>query len=325
VANLTKGLEQNFQGLKLDNGQKLRKGAQGDQVKALQGMLNAGGGKLDVDGRMGRHTVGAVRDFQAKHGLQVDGVVGEKTQAKLNELAASQNGPAPQPPAAATPPPVPKPKPTGEVKPAGEIYGPPAPAGSAAENFNKLAEGRQGDRVGSLERLGGTQEVRFLNGNKGPVYTKTDLDVCTDGSGKSHGDRHHLNHTASRYNRGKGDYLNADKTSYLVLPPQAFKKLGVSGAQTGDLAMLKYGDRMVPAIIGEVGPPDKMGEASISAVRELTGNSNVSPNHGRIPGGVETIIFPGSGKGRTWTKENSSPEALRPLVEGLMQQQLQNG
>ena len=52
----------------------LRKGSKGDEVKQLQRLLG-----LAVDGVFGMYTEKAVMDFQLKHGLSADGVVGTKT------------------------------------------------------------------------------------------------------------------------------------------------------------------------------------------------------------------------------------------------------
>lgn len=57
----------------------LKKGDRGDEVKTLQTMLNAHGYSLDVDGAFGTNTEAAVKSFQQKNGLTVDGVVGRKT------------------------------------------------------------------------------------------------------------------------------------------------------------------------------------------------------------------------------------------------------
>lgn len=58
----------------------LRYGARGDDVKTLQSYLNQYGGyNLAVDGIWGDKTDAAVRSWQQKRGLTVDGVVGEST------------------------------------------------------------------------------------------------------------------------------------------------------------------------------------------------------------------------------------------------------
>lgn len=61
-------------------GSNMKKGAKGDNVKALQTMLNEKmGTKLDVDGDFGQKTLDAVKKFQKSQGLDADGVVGKDT------------------------------------------------------------------------------------------------------------------------------------------------------------------------------------------------------------------------------------------------------
>ncbi|NTX11917.1 peptidoglycan-binding protein [Myxococcus sp. CA051A] len=67
----------------------LRKGASNETVGALQDRLRSAGfnpGK--TDGKLGRATEKAVRDFQRSMGLKVDGVVGRRTFEALNGLSS---------------------------------------------------------------------------------------------------------------------------------------------------------------------------------------------------------------------------------------------
>ena len=61
----------------------LRKGDRGDDVKLLQHRLNLLGWQLTEDGIWGLQTDSAVRGYQYKVGLTVDGIVGAKTRAAL--------------------------------------------------------------------------------------------------------------------------------------------------------------------------------------------------------------------------------------------------
>lgn len=61
----------------------LRKGDKGDDVRLLQHRLNLVGNQLAEDGIWGVKTDQAVRNYQYKAGLTVDGIVGPKTQAAL--------------------------------------------------------------------------------------------------------------------------------------------------------------------------------------------------------------------------------------------------
>ena len=61
----------------------LRKGDKGDDVKLLQHRLNLLGWRLTEDGIWGVQTDSAVRGYQYRAGLTVDGIVGAKTKAAL--------------------------------------------------------------------------------------------------------------------------------------------------------------------------------------------------------------------------------------------------
>ncbi len=58
-------------------------GSRGDSVTALQKKLNEKGFSLAVDGVFGPETRKAVRNYQTREGLQVDGIVGEETWGSL--------------------------------------------------------------------------------------------------------------------------------------------------------------------------------------------------------------------------------------------------
>jgi hypothetical protein len=60
-------------------------GDRGPEVRKLQEKLNELGAGLVVDGNFGPFTQAAVMSFQAKHGLEVDGIVGPRTWAVLEE------------------------------------------------------------------------------------------------------------------------------------------------------------------------------------------------------------------------------------------------
>ena len=73
-------------------------GSKGSEVKKLQEELNKQGYKLDVDGIYGNKTQAAVRDYQKKSGLAVDGIAGSATMGSFNKVAQSQATPrAPTP------------------------------------------------------------------------------------------------------------------------------------------------------------------------------------------------------------------------------------
>ena len=59
-------------------------GSKGSDVKTLQELLNQNGYSLDVDGVFGSKTQAAVKDYQTKNKLQVDGIAGHETWGSLS-------------------------------------------------------------------------------------------------------------------------------------------------------------------------------------------------------------------------------------------------
>ena len=72
-------------------------GSRGDDVKKLQEGLNKQGYSLSVDGIFGAQTQQAVRDYQSKNSLAVDGIAGTNTLGKLYGTGATQQPTAQEP------------------------------------------------------------------------------------------------------------------------------------------------------------------------------------------------------------------------------------
>jgi hypothetical protein len=102
------------------------------------------------------------------------------------------------------------------------------------------------------------------------------LAVCNDGSGGNpDNDPCHQAQTAYWNN---GNFLNPYEVPYIVVPPLIIESVEpvVLGCQ-GLLINVKNG-LSTPAICGEVGPDEKIGEASVEACRRI--GLNPSPNSG---------------------------------------------
>lgn len=74
-------------------------GSSGSAVKELQEALNRHGYNLDVDGVFGEKTKAAVRAYQKKNGLLLDGIAGDETWGSLMNSAAAMEEMAAEPPA----------------------------------------------------------------------------------------------------------------------------------------------------------------------------------------------------------------------------------
>jgi peptidoglycan hydrolase-like protein with peptidoglycan-binding domain len=67
----------------------VRRGDTGAGVEQIQTALKAAGYDIGVDGVFGQITDRAVRDYQGKNGLAVDGIVGPNTWAKLGSASTA--------------------------------------------------------------------------------------------------------------------------------------------------------------------------------------------------------------------------------------------
>ena len=67
-------------------------GSRGSDVTELQKLLNKNGYELDEDGIFGNKTQDAVRDYQKKNNLTVDGIVGKNTWGALTNSGIAKSG-----------------------------------------------------------------------------------------------------------------------------------------------------------------------------------------------------------------------------------------
>ena len=67
-------------------------GSKGSDVTELQKLLNNNGYSLDVDGDFGSKTQAAVKDYQQKNNLAVDGIVGTNTWGALTKASTASGG-----------------------------------------------------------------------------------------------------------------------------------------------------------------------------------------------------------------------------------------
>lgn len=69
---------------------KMKSGAKGGDVKALQEALNKAGAKpkLAVDGKFGDKTEAALKAWQKKNGLKADGIAGDRSLTKIGLMKA---------------------------------------------------------------------------------------------------------------------------------------------------------------------------------------------------------------------------------------------
>ena len=127
--------------------QKLQRGSKGTAVFELQQALLAQGDYSGVlDGKFGAGTENAVKHFQQRNGLKVDGIAGTQTQAKLFSAGGKTSSASVQTQTA------------------------PAQTGAAVSSGSSLREGSRGSAVSDLQKR--LKELGFYSGKVDGIYGK---------------------------------------------------------------------------------------------------------------------------------------------------------
>ena len=112
-------------------------------------------------------------------------------------------------------------------------------------------------------------------------------------------------------------FLIAEYDPFIVIPVNILGAANDPFApKIGDFALVIYGDRVLPAVVGDGGPTFKVGEASLRIAREL--NSKATPYNRPVSDlKVTYLVFPGSRDA-----ERTPPDygAWRSKCEGLLQE-----
>ena len=89
----------------------------------------------------------------------------------------------------------------------------------------------------------------------------------------------------------KFSFLIGATDPYIVLP-SGFAR-GADGGKVGDYAVVIFGDKIYPAVVGDIGPPDKVGEASLRIAKEI--NTISTPMNRPVSDlKVTYLVFPGT-------------------------------
>lgn len=173
------------------------------------------------------------------------------------------------------------------------------------ESFER-GRGCRGDpnRAQALVRLPG-----------GPIAYVSKLAVDLDGSAFACGPDHQRSDqcpTSLMLNDANGAEvpLDADRVPYVVIPaagpgPYRGEFTRLTGVEVGDLGVVIRDGLVVPVIVGDTGPYNKLGEGSLALHRALGRElctdrdddgvcRHVVDNMTSIDDGVTTILFPGS-------------------------------
>jgi len=111
----------------------------------------------------------------------------------------------------------------------------------------------------------------------------------------------------------KYSFLIGATDPYIVLPIGLGK---ADGGKVGDYALVIFGDRIFPAIVGDVGPSDKAGEASLRIAKEIN-TTATAYNRPVSDLKVTYLVFPGTAE-TPWGPPDL--EKLQAKCEGLVKE-----
>lgn len=113
--------------------------------------------------------------------------------------------------------------------------------------------------------------------------------MAIDGDGSSGNTYHDPDWQGETSLKVHGVSLNAETERYIVVPPAIIQ--GVAPVVLGCQAFVTYRGTRVSAVVGDIGPRTKLGEASIACAKSL--NIPYSPLTGGVESGVTYEIHPG--------------------------------
>jgi hypothetical protein len=111
----------------------------------------------------------------------------------------------------------------------------------------------------------------------------------------------------------KYSFLIGATDPYIVLPMGLGK---ADGGKVGDYALVIFGDRIFPAIVGDIGPSDKAGEASLRIAKEINATATAY-NRPVSDLKVTYLIFPDTGE-KPWGPPDL--EKLQARSEALVKE-----
>lgn len=156
------------------------------------------------------------------------------------------------------------------------------------------AKATGGTSVSGEYRQGSTGPVRVYS-KDGALYWTSGMSIDCDGQPGSacniNTDPYFQASTAFVQTDGKA--LKAEELPFVVVPLSStiwnYRDSGVKG---GDLVVMAYKDKYVFGVVGDLGPSNRIGEASYAAAEALGINPN--PRSGGVGSGVTYVVFPGT-------------------------------
>ncbi|MEU4497111.1 glycoside hydrolase family 75 protein [Streptomyces sp. NPDC023998] len=129
----------------------------------------------------------------------------------------------------------------------------------------------------------------------GAVFWKADMDIDCDGqpTTKCNSTTDAYFQSATAFQQSDGRQLNSEKLPFIVVPSSSsIWNYRTSGIVGGTVAAVIYKNRVVYAVVGDMGPSGIIGEASYATAEAL--GINPDPTYGGVESGVTYILFTNS-------------------------------
>lgn len=96
----------------------------------------------------------------------------------------------------------------------------------------------------------------------------------------------------TNFKTSTGEYFTADVTQYFVIPLPSYRfDYRDAGIKPGNVGAVIYNNKLVYAVLADLGPADSIGEASYATAKAL--GVETDPSIGGTAGPVTFIVFPG--------------------------------
>jgi hypothetical protein len=138
----------------------------------------------------------------------------------------------------------------------------------------------------------GTPATVPICGTADAVFWTTDMDIDCDGRSGPHCNAatDPMYSPTTSFTQSDGGYLDPEHLPYIVVPASSgLWDHGADGVHGGAVAAVVHGDQVTYAVVGDVGPPDIIGEASYATAAAL--GIRADPSGGGAPSGVTYIVF----------------------------------
>jgi len=108
-------------------------------------------------------------------------------------------------------------------------------------------------------------------------------------------------------------FLLSEVDPFMVLPRTWFGGSGLFAPKMGDYALVIYGNRILPCIVGDAGPADKVGEASLRLAKAV---NSASSGKTRAVNDltVSYLVFPGTASARSTPNVKKWEQVCRQLL-----------